>query len=278
MGDMVIAVPLATLLFAFLGSISLVVGFSRTERSLDLSRQKEREITETNAMLERMHVLKNEYMQNISHEIATPLTVISGYAQLTGWQLEQNAFDSETAQNLKTISREAQRLANIASRLLDITDKEQSATEKRKIGTDELLAKAAAVCRPILEKNRNTLRIETICAPPVFAHEETLLQVLINLAINANNHTRNGSVVFSASADEEDASMAVFRVSDTGGGILPRDVAYVFDKGFSPGGGKGLGLHISREIVEAAGGRIAIERTGAEGTVFRFTIPRWKEA
>ena len=103
-----------------------------------------------------------------------------------------------------------------------------------------------------------------------------LLQILINLVVNANKNTQNGTITISAS-DQEREDAVLFRVSDTGNGISPEILPHIFDEGFSASGSSGLGLTICREAVEAHGGEIWVERTGPEGSVFAFTVLKEEE-
>ena len=93
------------------------------------------------------------------------------------------------------------------------------------------------------------------------------------MTVNANRHTKNGTITISASGTES-KEYIVFRVADTGDGIDEELLPHVFDKGYSGDGGSGLGLAICREAVEAHGGMLDVERTGPEGTVFAFTVLR----
>ena len=70
----------------------------------------------------------------------------------------------------------------------------------------------------------------------------------------------------------------LFRVEDTGSGILPQNLPRIFEQGFSASGSSGLGLTICKEAVEAHGGEIWVERTGPEGTVFAFTVSKEERA
>lgn len=98
-----------------------------------------------------------------------------------------------------------------------------------------------------------------------------MLQIFINLVTNASRHTQDGVITISAS-DREYQDCVVFRVADTGGGIDPETLPHIFEKGYSGDGRSGLGLAICREAVEAHGGRLEVERTSPEGTVFAFTV------
>ncbi len=262
--------PAGMLVFVFCMMTALSIRANRDAAQLTETRRLAEE-------LERMERVRSEFLSNMSHEIKTPLTVMSGYAQLTSWQLEDSATNDETMRNLKTISSEAQRLADMVTKLLALSFGDEAPAKKTKIEADALLADAAAVCRPILQKKDNALLIDCAECPPALGNYEMLLQVLINLAINAGKHTEQGVVTFSAKEDEADDGLVIFRVADTGDGISPEDAQRVFEKGFSRDEGNGLGLSISREVVEAGGGTIEIERTGGDGTTISFTVPRWRE-
>ena len=263
------------ILLAFCYALALTIGHTRTERSLSQAQLRELEIAEENAMLEKMNRLKSDFMRNLAHEMKTPLTVMSGYAQLTERQIQKNSVNEETTGNLETIAKEAGRLADMVTQLLDVTYQRAGEKSVAVLAPAELLEDAAAVCRPILVKNKN--RMETLCQTKrsVTANKEALLQVLINLCINSNKHTTGGVVSVSA-ADAADGAVA-FSVRDSGSGICAEDLPYIFERGYSKDGGNGLGLTICREIIESAGGKISVEKTGAEGTTIRFTVPAAKE-
>ena len=263
----------AMILLAFCNALVLTIHLSRTEKRLNEAKQRELEIAEENAMLEKMNSLKNEFMRNIAHEMKTPLTVMSGYAQLTGRQIRRNAVNEETSGNLDTIAREAERLSDMVTRLLDVTY--HSADEKAAgcFRARELLDDAAAVCRPVLAKNENQLRINCGSVRDIAAGREMLLQVLINLAINSNKHTEGGTVVLQAEDDAENDGRVRFSVSDSGTGISKEALPHVFERGYSTDGGSGLGLTICRDIVESMGGMIAVEKTDRSGTTVCFLVP-----
>lgn len=266
----------ATILFVFCNAVMLTISFSRTERSLDESKQRESEVTRMNETLEKLDRLKTDFMHNIAHEMKTPLTVMSGYAQLTEKQIEKNVVNDETLSNLETISSEAQRLSDMVTKLLSVSHNEVTAMELGRFKAQDILADAAAVCRPILAKRGNRLVTEVHDCPDIIANHETLLQVLINLAVNSGRHTENGTVTFSVEKSGTADNFAVFTVSDTGTGISREALARLFEKGYSTDGGNGLGLYICREIIESMGGRITAE-SSENGAVFRFTVPCGKE-
>lgn len=260
----------ATILFVFCNAVMLTINLSRTERRLDESKQRELQVTHMNETLEKLDRLKTDFMHNIAHEMKTPLTVMSGYAQLTEKQIDKNIVNSETLSNLKTISSEAQRLSD------SVSHNEAAAIELSRFAAKDVLSDAAAVCRPILAKHGNRLVTRADNCPDIIANREMLLQVLINLAVNSGKHTENGTVTFSAERSADGDNFAVFIVSDTGTGISREALMHLFDKGYSTDGGNGLGLYICRDIIESTGGEITAD-SSENGAVFRFTVPCGKE-
>ena len=239
------------ILLAFCNALVLTIGHARTERSLSEAQRREFEIAEENAMLEKMNRLRGDFMRDIAHEMKTPLTVMSGYAQLTERQIQKDAVNEETVANLDTIAREARRLSDMVTQLLDVTY--HGSEGKNSIFTPaELLEDVAAVCRPVLLKNKN--RLETICQTQhtITANKESLLQVLINLCINSNKHTNGGTVI--VCVDDAKDDVVAFTVSDNGSGIADEDLPHIFERGYSRDGGNGLGLTICRDIIESAVG------------------------
>lgn len=266
----------AMILLAFCNALVLTISYSRTERRLHEARTRELEIAEENAMLEKMNSLKSDFMRNIAHEMKTPLTVMSGYAQLTQRQIQKDAVNEETTANLQTIAREAGRLSDMVTRLLDVTYQGMGASAPVCFPPQELLDDAAAVCRPVLQKNENRLELVCRSRKKLVANKESLLQVLINLTINAGKHTKGGKIVFRAE-DGEAPGVVVFSVSDNGSGISEADLPHIFECGYGTDGGNGLGLTICRDIIESMGGTIAVEKTDKTGTTIRFTVPSGEE-
>lgn len=119
------------------------------------------------------------------------------------------------------------------------------------------------------------VRVSSACSEKAHGSFEMLLQVFLNLVINANRHTKNGTITLSAGAGED--GFILFQVADTGSGIVPADLPRIFEQGYSGSGSTGLGLTICREAVEAHGGRIWVERTGPKGTTIAFTVKKEEE-
>ncbi len=257
----------------FVSMIALVLQFSRTEAELDKARQHELKMRETNLLLDRMNKLKSDFLANISHEMRTPLTVMSSYAGLTSLEIRRGAVNEKTLNNLAVIKREAVRLADLVEQL-----KEVSLEKERELALDDiealsLLNRAADFCGPICRKNRNMLVVNKDTGRIALrVNSESIFQVLINLIINANRHTNEGTILLAIKTGQENGKATV-SVSDDGEGIDPERLPGLFQRGVSGDGSSGLGLHICKEIIEEHGGRIWIESEKEKGTAVRFTLP-----
>lgn len=227
-------------------------------------------------MLERMNRLNMDFLHKVAHELRTPLTVISGYAQLTGIQLASNSLNSETPENLKTIQQEAQRLAEMVTRLMEYSYGIKREVNFARISVRELLENVAAIASPVCMKNNNNVVTEYSDCSDIHGNFETLLQIFVNLIVNANKHTRNGTVTVKA-IDDPEKNYVLFQVCDTGTGIAEEQLPHIFEQGYSGDGSSGLGLSICKEAVEIHGGNIWVEETGENGTAFSFTVIKEEE-
>ena len=258
--------------FLFLNMLALVMSFSRTEQELDAVRESQREIQETNRMLERLNRARIDFLNNISHEMKTPLAVISSYAGLTISQLRRNAMDEQTEENLDRVQQEAVRLGRLVEQLMKVSLEKERQLTLTDTDANTLLHRAADYCEALCRGHNN--QITVACHPahiPLRVNPDELFQVQLNLITNANRQMRDGVIALSAQQDEQNGQ-TVFCVADSGKGIPPELLAHVFERGVSGNGGTGLGLAICREIVREHGGQIDIQ-SGGSGTTVRFTLP-----
>ncbi|HEX2946111.1 MAG TPA: sensor histidine kinase [Clostridia bacterium] len=267
------------MIMIFINMIALILQFSRTETELDKARRNEQEAQQTNLLLDRMSRLKSEFMANISHEMRTPLTIMSSYAGLTSLEIRHDAVNEKTLDNLAVIKREAVRLADLVEQLKEVSLEKERGLTLTDIEAVSLLNRAANFCRPICQKKKNNLIVNSdpggiyLCVNP-----ESIFQTLINLIINANRHTKEGNIRLTVHAGAANDGFATVSVSDSGEGIDPERLSGLFQRGISGDGSSGLGLPICKEIVEEHGGRIWIESEKGKGTAVRFTLPLSKGA
>ena len=261
------------MIMIFVNMIALVLQFSRTETELDKARRNEQESQQTNLLLDRMSRLKSEFLANISHEMRTPLTIMSSYAGLTSLEIRHGAVNEKTLDNLGVIKREAIRLADLVEQIKEVSLEKERELALVDTAAVSLLQRAADFCGPICQKNKNYLFI-TQDTGDVFlrVNPDSIFQALINLIINANRHTKEGSIRLDIQAGPENGFMTV-SVSDDGEGIEQERLLGLFQRGVSGDGSSGLGLPICKEIVEEHGGRIWIESEKGKGTAVHFTLP-----
>lgn len=221
--------------------------------------------------------LKSEFVAAASHELRTPLTSLQMGVHL---MLEDTSNLTERQQEILYLCRdEGERLARLARELLDLSRIEAGETPPRlaSVPASALVRGAVEPLRLQVEARGITLRLDV---PPdighVMADRGQIERVLANLVTNAARATANeGRITVSA---ERRAEQVAISVTDTGTGIPLEYLRRIFEPFTQvpgvPIGGAGLGLAISRRIVEAHGGQMTVHSTPGEGSVFTFTLPR----
>ena len=227
--------------------------------------------------LEKVESMRRQLIGDVSHELRTPLTAIKGSME--------GLMDGVLPENDETymgIYREADRLQRLVNDLQELSRVEAGAYELDLHPLDLLVVISAVVKRLELQfKEKDVLLEVDVPAdlPSIQADEDRIGQVLLNLVGNALQFTPSGgSVVVSAAQRNKEIKISV---SDTGIGISPEDIENIFtrfyrvDKSRSrAGGGSGIGLTISKYLVEAHGGRIWVESAGLDrGSTFTFSLP-----
>ena len=260
--------PLAMLVCILLLAIVNNEKISRQMAQLQEERQR-------NELLLQMNATNNDFLRTVTHELKTPLTVISGYAQLIERQMKRNQLSEKTPERLETIHSEADRLAEMVSQLMDYTYGKAKTAEMTAVSIDELFRSASAIMTPVCEKKQNALIFRNDSASHIHGNAELLLQVLINLIVNASRHTDSGQITVDA---KDNGDQVEISVSDTGSGIAPKDAPHIFEKGYSTDDGRGLGLSICMDTVRLHGGTLELAQTGPEGSTFRFTVPKEEES
>lgn len=227
--------------------------------------------------LEKVESMRRQLIGDVSHELRTPLTAIKGSME--------GLMDGVLPENDETymgIYREADRLQRLVNDLQELSRVEAGAYELDLHPVDLLVVISAVVKRLELQFKEKGVLLEVDVPddlPSIQADEDRIGQVLLNLVGNALQFTPSGgSVVVSAAQRNKEIKISV---SDTGIGISPEDIENIFtrfyrvDKSRSrAGGGSGIGLTISKYLVEAHGGRIWVESAGLDrGSTFTFSLP-----
>ncbi len=218
---------------------------------------------------------KSRYLANVSHEIRSPLNAIYGYAQL----IEQEALADPKAA-ARVIRRSAEHLTNLVEGLLDIASVEQGVVriDSAVVRLVPLVEQVAEMFRPQAEQKGIAFRCELPDRLPEFVRMDSrrVRQVLINLVSNAVKFTDSGEVVLSLNWSGQTAT---FEVRDTGPGIGEAQHEQVFApferSGTAPHNGNtgaGLGLAISRAIVQMLGGDLQVQSVAGQGSSFKLRL------
>ncbi len=258
----------------------LVRSVERAGRSERLARreaeQAQQLLAYQNQQLVELDRLKDEFVSSISHELRTPLTSISGYVEL----LLEEEQSPEKRGHLTIVERNADRLLALVSDLLFAARLQYGRLELEAQPVDlrELVEQSVESARPRAAAATVDLRLDTADVPLIQGEPARLAQLLDNLVSNAIKFTPGGGHV-SVSLSEKDGSVCI-QVSDTGIGITDEERERLFERFFRSQSaleaqiqGTGLGLYISKAIVEAHGGRIGVESEAGTGTTFIVELP-----
>ncbi len=225
----------------------------------------------------RLETVRRDFVANVSHELKTPLTVVSGFADTL---LDPELPPEVRRQFAETIRAHAQRMQRIVDDLLDLSRIESGGWIPNPVDLDlaTLAPEATAVASAAADRRGVTLDIAL--APPaarVWADATAMRQILSNLADNAVRHTASGQITVFSTAE---TGGVVVGVRDMGSGIPAEHLPRIFERFYrvDPGrsreqGGTGLGLAIVRHLVEAHGGRVSAQSVVGEGTTISCWFP-----
>ena len=237
------------------------------------------QLEQANEKLQMHDMLQREFINIAAHELRTPTQAILGYAELT--QMPGSSLSKDEA--LSKIMKNAKRLQSLTEDILDVTRIESQTLKLNKTRFD--LRDTAA---NVLDDYRNTIQdgkdLEYLLLDAdkpafVLADKERISQVLFNLVSNALKFTKFGIISVSIEEfkndEEEEKKELIVSVKDTGTGIDSDIMPHLFTKFVSKSPvGTGLGLFISKSIVQAHGGRIWAENNpDGKGATFRFSLP-----
>ncbi len=265
------------------------------ERTRELETALE-ELRVQHSHLEEAHRVKDEFLNNINHELKTPLNAIIGYAGLLMKEGGERALPEEHRADVALIEANGKHLQQILENIFSLKDIESGAVELDLVPADlnDLVRSAVESVRPRAREKGLELMFEPLDVPPVFLDTTLIRRVLFNLLDNAVKFSAQGRISARTrtaqldpdrpnedpgeSADQK--TFVVVELTDQGRGIHPEDVDRIFQKfqqGEPPtrksGGGSGLGLTISKNLIELHGGRIWVTSRPGAGSTFAFCLP-----
>ena len=239
-------------------------------RSLELSRKQQLEF-------------KNRFLSHVSHELRTPLSCIHQFVSLIADGLA-GPISPEQHDHLGTILKSVNQLHAMIRDLLEATRAEAGKIriEPRCLAVADLVGQVVAMMQPLAQQHHIRLESKLEAALPlIHADPDRILEVLVNLVDNAIKFTPpGGSVTVQASLVERDKEFAYISVADTGRGISSESLALIFERLYQDENsvdnsrkGLGLGLYISKELVNLHGGKIWVASQPGVGSTFSFTLP-----
>jgi signal transduction histidine kinase/ActR/RegA family two-component response regulator len=223
---------------------------------------------------------KTDFVSNVSHELRTPLTSIKGYSDLLLCDAV-GALNSQQRHFVKIIQSSSDRLTSLINELLDISRIESGRLklDTKPVQLEKVLHSVADMIQPQCDKKN--LRLSLSIEPKVglvLGDENRLTQVVTNLVSNACRYTPEGGSITLALSNS--SNIVQVDVTDTGIGIASEDQAKVFQRFYrvnTPAvqevAGTGLGLPISKMLVEMHGGRMWVESEMGKGSTFTFILP-----
>ncbi len=252
------------------------------ERTMELERVN-RELRAANEQLQELDRLKSVFVSIVSHELRTPMTSIKGYVEnvldgLAGALTERQSY------YLTRVKLNAERLTRMVNDLLDLSRIENPENRKDYLRPDSL--SLPELTTEVVESFQTMARQRSVAVkaagpdslPAIQGDRDKLHQILINLIGNAVKFTSAGGEVLVETTTPEDGTVQVC-VADTGCGIPSHERDKVFDKFFRGAAipdearGAGLGLAITKSLVELHGGRIWLESSPGKGSRFFFSLP-----
>jgi len=227
--------------------------------------------------LDNKEQVRRQLLADIAHELRTPLSIIQG--NLEAWLDE---VITPTPEQITSVHDETILLSRLVTDLRDLSLAEAGHLKLHKTSTD--LDDIISIEFPGFEERAQEQQASIHCdipsdLPPVFVDADRIRQVLRNLVSNALRYTTTGGTI-KIRVDSSPPGWVTICVSDTGSGIDPEDLPYVFDHFFKADksrhrgyGGSGIGLAIVKQLVEAHGGEVWVESQPGEGSSFYFTVP-----
>jgi signal transduction histidine kinase len=228
---------------------------------------------------ERANAVKSSFLASMSHELRTPLNAVINFTKFVVKGV-MGPINERQQQTLNTVISSAQHLLSLINDVLDMSKIESGALNlfvEDNVDLNEILKDATTTAQSLLDEKPVELRLEVRDELPLMVGDrQRLLQIMLNIVSNACKFTENGSITIRAFQENGHVELAV---ADTGPGIPIEDQPAVFEPfkqtetGLRQGGGTGLGMPISKSLVEAHGGSIRLESTPGQGTTFYVTLP-----
>jgi PAS domain S-box-containing protein len=269
-------------LFMTIGKLPDDSGFCAVMRDITQWKRAEEELTQARAQAERASSQKTDFLARVSHEIRTPLNAIIGFSELMLDEKFGPVGNDRYRDYLRDINRSGKHVLDLVNDLLDISKIEAGQQEMsyEAVSLNDTLAETVAMMQPAANRERVIIRSSFAARlPEVVADLRSVRQIALNLLSNAVRYTPAGGQVIVSTAYEASGDV-VMRVRDTGIGMTQAEIEQAL-KPFKQinalkrarGDGTGLGLPLTKAMVEANRARFIINSTPGEGTLVEVSFP-----
>ena len=269
-------------LFMTIGALPGDSGFCAVVRDVTQWKRAEEDLTKARALAERASSQKSEFLARISHEIRTPLNAIIGFSELMMDERFGPVANDRYRDYLRDINRSGNHVLDLVNDLLDISKIEagQQEMDYKAVSLNDALAETVALMQPQANRERVIIRSSFASRlPDVVADPRSMRQIALNILSNAIRYTQAGGQVIVSTAYEASGDV-VMRVRDTGIGMTQAEIEQAL-KPFrqvnelkrARGDGTGLGLPLTKAMVEANRARFTITSTPGEGTLVEVAFP-----
>lgn len=261
-------------------SQQLVYANQRLQQKSEELEKVGRQLRRANQALQKVDHLKDEFISTVTHEMRTPITSIRAFSEIL--QDHPKLSAQEKDHFLSTIIKEADRMERLITQVLDLEKFESGKQTLRiePVALDEVIRDTLDSVSQVIKERNIRLRVDiSPHLPPVAADADRLTQVVLNLVSNAIKFcdARDGSIRISSYLIDGQVKVNVI---DNGPGVPPESRAMIFEGFFQAPHqttkkpvGSGLGLTISKKIVEYHRGRLWVESEAGQGAKFSFTLP-----
>jgi signal transduction histidine kinase len=241
--------------------------------------EREDSLQEARVEAERANQVKSAFLASMSHELRTPLNAIINFSGFVA-DGDLGPVNQQQEEILVNVVHSAKHLLNLINDVLDMSKIEAGSLQLfvvDNVNLNEIVTSVLPTAKTLLGDKPVELHLNLDTnIPPISGDKQRITQVLLNLISNACKFTETGSITLST---EKQADHILISVADTGAGIAAEDIESVFkafvqtEKGVRQGGGTGLGLPISKNLIEAHNGKLWVKSQLGEGSVFYVTLP-----
>jgi signal transduction histidine kinase len=280
-------VKLKIIYILFIIFIFFITFFKNRQEVYELVEEKshylELKVIDQKNELVKLQEFKNELLQNIEHEMRTPITGITSLGQVL-WD-NYDKFNEEQRRNAtRDIAQSSERLTSLVNNLIDLSKLRNLDynLNKSEINLSELVLKRLEICQKLYmnEKNREDLNFEVEVEDKLtaFCDEHYITRTIDNIIINAIQYCPKGQIT--VKLNKNSGEEIEFSVKDEGIGIPEEELYEVFgafivsSRTKTPAGGRGIGLALCKKVIKAHNGEIWAKQNPDKGTIFTFTLPR----